>query len=108
MYLFFFYVPAGQCEKVKNAVFDAGAGRYRSYSRCSWQTNGTGQFKPEEGSTPYIGEIGRVEHAAEIKVEMIVEDSLVDGVMIALRDTHPYEEPAFGFIRLADMEKSDG
>jgi hypothetical protein len=92
------YIPEAHLESVKNALFDAGAGRYAAYDHCCWQVLGTGQFRPLKGSNPAIGEVGQECHVAEYRVEMICEDAFVSKVTAALRAAHPYEEPAFDFV----------
>jgi hypothetical protein len=95
------YVPASHVEVVKDALFEAGAGRYRAYDRCCWQVLGTGQFRPLAGSRPFVGSQGRTEQVPEWRVEMLCSDDRVADVTAALRRTHPYEEPAFDVVRVA-------
>ena len=95
MYKLCFYVPESHLELVKEAIFEAGAGRIGDYDRCCWQTLGQGQFRPLEGANPFIGTSGQVETVAEYKVEMVCADELVDAAVKALKQAHPYEEPAF-------------
>jgi hypothetical protein len=90
-----FYVPESDLEKVKDALFAAGAGKIGNYDHCCWQTRGTGQFRPLEGSNPAIGQQNRVETVEEWKVEMVCEEELVDEAIRALKEAHPYETPAF-------------
>ena len=61
LYQLFFYVSETYLEQVKNAVFEAGAGRVGNYLHCAWQTKGEGQFCPLSGSNPYIGKINHLE-----------------------------------------------
>lgn len=103
MYKLCFYVPESHLESVKQAVFDAGAGRVGAYDRCCWQTLGLGQFQPLEGSQPFIGQSDRLERLPEWKVELVVEDALIHGVISALKQTHPYETPAFDVWHLSDL-----
>lgn len=95
MYKLCFYVPESHLEIVKDAVFEKGAGRYVHYDRCCWQVKGEGQYRPLENSTPFIGEKNRISKEVEYKVEMICEDHLIDEVIKALIQSHPYETPAF-------------
>lgn len=95
MYKISFYVPEAQLETVKLAMFEAGAGRIGNYEQCCWQTKGLGQFKPLEGSTPHIGSTNTLEQVEEYLVEMVCEDALIDSVITALKQAHPYEEPAY-------------
>jgi hypothetical protein len=92
------YIPEEHLEGVKQALFDAGAGRYAAYDHCCWQVAGTGQFRPLKGSHPAIGEVGQETRVSEYRVEMICEDACVGAVTAALRAAHPYEEPAFDFV----------
>lgn len=95
MYKLVFFVPESHKESVKQAVFAAGAGRYQAYDSCSWETLGTGQFKPLSGSQPFIGEQDKVETVAEYRVETICSDENIKAVLTALVDVHPYETPAY-------------
>ncbi|WP_426998074.1 hypothetical protein [Pseudarthrobacter sp. N5] len=89
------YVPEAHADAVMAAIGDAGAGRMGDYSHCSFTSSGTGRFTPLAGATPYIGEVGVVERVPELRIECVVEDGMLDGVVLALRAAHPYEEPAF-------------
>ena len=97
------YVPEKSVETVKQAMFDAGAGRIGNYDSCCWQSDGSGQFRPLAGSNPAIGSQGEIEHVREVKIELVCADELVEEVVQALRDSHPYEEPAFDVWQLAEF-----
>ncbi len=92
-----FYVPDTHTEKVKMAIFEAGAGRMGNYDCCSWQTSGKGQFRPCEGSSPFIGNKNSIETVAEVKVELVVSEDCISKVIEALKDSHPYEMPAYQY-----------
>jgi hypothetical protein len=89
------FVPAEALDAVREALFEAGAGRIGRYERCSWYTEGTGTFFGGEGTTPSIGEAGREERVAELRLETVYPENRHDEVVAALRRAHPYEEPAF-------------
>jgi hypothetical protein len=95
-----FYVPESHLEPVKQAVFDAGAGRGACYDHCCWQVPGQGQFRPLPGSEPHLGETGQLQVVTEYKVEMAVEDEFLDAAIAALLRAHPYEEPAYDAWRI--------
>ena len=95
LYQICFYVPSDALEKVKNALFEAGAGKIGHYSHCAWQTLGQGQFLPLANSNPHLGMHHQLEMVQEYKVEMVCEDHLIDAVIETLKQTHPYETPAF-------------
>lgn len=103
MYKLCFFVPASHVDVVKNAVFAAGGGRIGDYDHCAWQVLGLGQFRPLDGSQPFIGEAGQVEQVEEWKVELVVADKLIRPVVQALKQSHPYETPAYEVWRLEDF-----
>ena len=103
MFKLAFFVPESHVEQVKSAVFAAGAGRIGAYDQCSWQVLGHGQFRPLDGSQPFIGQGGVVEQVQEWKVELVVADELIHQVVAALKQSHPYETPAYEVWRLEDI-----
>ena len=103
MYKICVYVPEKHVEKVKQALFDAGAGRIGNYDSCCWQTEGIGQFRPLQNSNPTIGSLNEVEHVREIKIELVCADELVKEAVRAIRESHPYEEPAFDVWELVEF-----
>ncbi len=96
------YVPASHAEAVKDAMAEAGAGRIGNYSHCFWQVLGTGQFRPEEGASPYLGTVGQVERVEEFRVEGVVPQARLGAVLEAMRKAHPYEEVAYDLLPLAN------
>lgn len=94
-----FYVPESDLEKVKDAMFAAGAGRIGHYDKCCWQVKGAGQFRPLAGANPTLGSVGSVERVDEWKVEMVCDESLVGEVVAALHAAHPYETPAYHVLK---------
>jgi len=103
VYKLAFFVPASHVEVVKAAVFAAGGGRIGDYDHCAWQTLGQGQFRPLDGSQPFLGQTGQVEVVEEWKVELVVADNLIAQAVAALRQSHPYETPAYEVWRLAEF-----
>ena len=95
MYQFVFYVPESYVESVKQAVFDAGGGRLGHYDSCCWQTLGVGQFRANAGANPFIGEQGQIETVQEYRVELLVKQESKKAVITAMKQAHPYEEPAW-------------
>ncbi len=98
-----FFVPIDHSEVVKEAVFKAGAGKIGNYDQCCFETLGTGQFRPLEGSSAFLGSVGDVKKVAETRVEMVCENNLIDGVIDALKVAHPYETPAYEVYTLEDF-----
>jgi hypothetical protein len=89
------FVPSEALDAVRDALFEAGAGRIGDYERCSWYTEGTGTFRGSEETDPTIGERGREERVPELRLETVFPEERHEEVVAALRRAHPYEEPAF-------------
>ena len=95
------FVPREALDAVREALFAAGAGRIGKYEHCSWYTEGTGTFLGGEGTSPSVGQAGREERVAELRLETVFPAERQDAVLDALRRAHPYEEPAFDVYELA-------
>lgn len=103
MHQIIFYVPESHLEQVKSALFQAGAGRIGDYDCCAWQCRGEGQFRPLQGSKPYLGEQDKVERVAEYKVELVCAEDCLEQAVAAMLAAHPYEEPAYSVWPLKQM-----
>lgn len=98
-----FYAPVDHVEKIKEAMFRAGAGKIGHYDSCAWQTLGEGQFRPLSGHHAFLGETHQLEKVKEFKVEMVCSDEVVEYAIDALRKNHPYETPAYQVWKLWDI-----
>jgi hypothetical protein len=96
------FVPREALADVRDALFAAGAGRIGDYERCSWYTAGTGTFLGGDATAPSLGEAGREERVAELRLETVYPVEREAEVVAALRSAHPYEEPAFDLYALVD------
>jgi hypothetical protein len=94
------YVPSSHAEKVKDAVFEAGAGAIGLYAECSFSSLGEGTFKALEGANPFIGKKGLRHIEQEQKLEFIFPIHLQTQVMMALKAAHPYETVAYNIVPL--------
>lgn len=94
------FVPETHKEQVKAAMFAVGGGKIGNYDSCCFEHAGIGQFRPLAGSNAYVGEVGKVEFVAEVKIEMVCEDHLYESVISAMKSSHPYETPAYYGIKL--------
>lgn len=101
-------VPAAQREAVVDALAGAGAGHLGDYARCAWTVTGTGTFEPQAGAEPAVGRVGDREEVAEDRVEMVVPSDRAAAVVAALRDAHPYEEPAFQLLATVPTAGAEG
>lgn len=102
------FVPKGHVEQVRSALFGAGAGFIGNYSECSFQLSGTGTFRGNEESSPVVGQKGNREEVHEERLEVVCPVGKLDEVVAALRLSHPYEEPAFDLISLAQKPLNSG
>jgi dinuclear metal center YbgI/SA1388 family protein len=99
------YTPVNDAERIRDAVFEAGAGHIGSYSECSFSTDGAGTFKPGDEANPAIGVRGEREAVQETKLEVIMPSHLAAGIILSVKKVHPYEEMAYDLISL-DNETS--
>ena len=70
------FVPREAEDQVREALGKAGAGAIGNYSHCSFSTEGTGRFLPEEGSEPAIGQLGQLEAVSEVRIETIFPETI--------------------------------
>ena len=89
------FVPREGVEAVADALAAAGCGAIGDYSRCAFESDGTGTFLPGEGAKPAVGEVGTIERVVEVRLETVVPRGRLPEAVAALRASHPYEEPAF-------------
>lgn len=94
------FVPREALDTVRDALFEAGAGRIGEYERASWYGAGTGTFLGGAGSSPSVGKRGREERVQELRLETVYPIDREAEVVSALRRAHPYEEPAFDLYEL--------
>lgn len=101
-------VPDSHVESVSAALFDAGAGKQGNYDRCRYTTKGEGTFRALDGANPYVGGVMQLHHEPETRLEVLLPTWRRGDVEQALCDAHPYEEPAYDFIRLDNRSMYTG
>lgn len=102
------FVPEADAARLVDALAAGGAGDVGDYRRCAWTSSGTGTFTPEPGASPTVGSVGEAAEVAEARVEMVLPRHRRAAVVRALREAHPYEEPAFDLLELADLGSGTG
>lgn len=88
------FVPTEAADKIRQVLGDNGAGKLGKYSYASFSSRGIGRFKPEKGSNPAIGQIGKLESVEEEKIEVIAPIEKYLEIIEKVKSAHPYEEPA--------------
>ncbi len=96
------FVPAESVDKALASMTDAGAGHIGNYSHCTFRTQGTGTFLPQENTNPYIGSIGQLTEANEFRLETVCPTDKLAAVLAAMQQAHPYEEVAYDVYELAN------
>jgi len=102
------FVPEGQLDAVRRAIWDAGAGVIGHYRECSFNLRGFGTFYGSDESNPAVGEAGRLEQVDEIRIEVVCPAKQLDQAVTALRNAHPYEEPAIDVFPLKAQPDGSG
>jgi hypothetical protein len=98
----FTFAPVEHAERVRSAIFEAGAGNIGNYAECSFNVEGTGTFKGKAGANPFVGERGKRHEEKEIKMEFIFPAYLQNHIVSAMIKAHPYEEVAYDIVPLAN------
>ena len=102
------FVPKQNADNLANAMFLAGAGRIGNYDRASFRSEGIGSFRPGPKANPHLGKIGTTEYVEELKLEMLVEKHLLNPVINAMIQNHPYEEVAYDYWELENTHAQIG
>ncbi|HWZ16819.1 MAG TPA: Nif3-like dinuclear metal center hexameric protein [Mucilaginibacter sp.] len=102
------YVPVNHAEEVRNALFEAGAGNIGNYSECSFNAEGTGTFKGNDQTDPYVGEPGKRHLENEVRIETIYPATIESKILMALVLAHPYEEVAYDLYNLTNQNQQVG
>lgn len=102
------FAPQDQAEQVRQALFAAGAGHIGQYAECSFNIEGTGTFKAQEGANPFVGEVGQRHEERETKIEIVYPFYLEPQVIEALQQVHPYEEVAYDVFTMENIHQGIG
>ena len=104
----FTFVPLAHFEKVRTALFEAGAGNIGQYSDCSFSSEGSGTFKASPEANPFVGNVGERHTEKEWKLEVIFPFYLQREIIRALKKAHPYEEVAYDVVQLLNVHDATG
>lgn len=96
----FCFVPFSHAEKVREALFSAGAGVIGNYTECSFGAEGNGTFKAREGADPFVGKVGEGHLEKELKLEVVFPASIQTTLIRKMKEAHPYQEVAYDIVAL--------
>lgn len=102
------YVPVAYEQQILNSIFETKAGEIGSYTCCSFRNKGTGTYRPGSSSEPFVGNVGEITHADEIRIEIVVRKSDLNSVIEQVRKNHPYETMAYDIYPLIKNEDRQG
>ncbi len=102
------YAPKLHIQRIRESLFEIGAGVIGNYDSCSFSSEGTGSFKANDDAHPFIGKNNELHFEAETKIELILPTFLKNQVISKLLEVHPYEEPAFDLIPLENKYQNIG
>ncbi len=102
------FIPEAHLENVRDALFEAGAGVSGNYDKSGFTTSGTGSFRGNENTNPFVGKKGKLHFEKEVRFETILSSHLKEKVINVLLDVHPYEEVAYDLYSLENENYEAG
>jgi dinuclear metal center YbgI/SA1388 family protein len=102
------FCPIDYADKVRQTMFEEGAGNIGNYDNCSFNSAGEGTFRANDGTNPFVGETGKLHSEKEIKIETVVPSYKLNDVIKAMIKAHPYEEVAFDIYPLENSFSGTG
>ena len=102
------FCPIHLAPIVREALFKAGAGNIGNYSECSFNSSGVGTFKPGQNTDPYVGNPGSLHEEAEDRIEVVFLAQQERNIVLALLESHPYEEVAYDILSLENKMQTVG
>lgn len=102
------FVPDAHVDRMRDATSHAGGGVIGNYTHCTYSSAGEGTFLPGEGATPFLGTVGAVNREPERRFEIVVQQARLAEVLQAMKEAHPYEEPAYDVVPLSNQDGNLG
>ena len=102
------FVPIEHADKVREAIFKAGAGNIGNYDNCSYNIDGVGTFRAGENTNAFAGKKGEIHFEKEVRIETVFPSFIKGKVISTLKNTHPYEEVAYDIYPLANKFEKFG
>ena len=92
-------VPVKDAGKIREAINQAGGARQGNYDYATGSYRATGRFRPLTGANPRIGQVGQIEQIEEEIIEALCHQDKLEQVINAVKQAHPYEEPAIDILK---------
>jgi dinuclear metal center YbgI/SA1388 family protein len=102
------YTTPENAEKVRNSLFESGAGTIGNYDNCSFNSDGFSTYQGNENSNPVVGTKGELTQTNEVKIEVTFEKHLQSKILKALFNNHVYEEVAYEIYDILNSHQNIG
>lgn len=102
------FAPLSHAEKIREALWQAGAGKIGAYDSCSFTSLGQGTFRASAEASPFVGEKGSLHAEQEEKIEVVFSEHQTGAIVAALLRAHPYEEVAYDLVKLENAHPQIG
>ena len=102
------FVPIENAEKLRNALFNAGAGNIGNYDRCSFNIDGEGTYRGNQNSNPSIGKKGENHTENETQISVLYESKNETTILASLQKNHPYEEVSYDLLTTENVHQNIG
>lgn len=102
------FIPIEFAGRVREAVFNAGAGNIGNYDFSGYNSEGLGSFRGNNDSNPFTGKKGKIHYEKETRFETIFPGFLQGKIIQALLKSHPYEEVAYDIYPIENQYEKVG
>jgi dinuclear metal center YbgI/SA1388 family protein len=102
------FAPEAYAGKVRQALFDAGAGHIGKYDWCSYNVDGKGTFRATGDAKPFVGKMNELHIENETRIEVVCPSHIEKQLVDALVKSHPYEEVAYDLYPLNNVYSKRG
>lgn len=102
------YAPKDEADKLREVLFNAGAGSIGNYNECSFNIKGIGTYNGNINSNPSRGKKGSLHFEPEIQISVIYAKHLEAKILQTLFKTHSYDEVAYEITTLENKNQHIG
>lgn len=102
------FCPMDHADKVRQSLFESGAGHIGNYDCCSYNIKGSGSFRALEKANPFVGKKNEIHFEEEVRIEVIYPVAIEEKIISAMKSSHPYEEVAFDLYPIANRSGYSG